>query len=199
MGCDTAKTNSDFIIDKTIEEEVNSKISESELGTSFDNLFLVYDNILIADFYESDSISFSTKNSEKKMPFKSFFYKRNDTISIDGAYGLFGGFGFSLKIIDNKPTLYHMLAGDDFPMYAMTEDGDLKFRIEVPCSDAKIILSKIPEAKDKEIIYGVVEFKSDPFYEAISINKDGDSNGRKKNQVAMKIYFKSRYYDFDQF
>ena len=198
LSCKKPIIDSNFIIDKNIEEEVNSKISESEFGTSFDKLFLMYDNALLVDVYKNDTISFSSKSEDRKMPFKSFFYKRNDTLSIDGAYGLFGGFGFSLKLVNNKSRLYHLAAGDDFPMYAMRKDGELKFRIEVPCTETKIVLSKIPEAKEDEIIYGMVEFKSEKYYEANSINSDGESSEREECQVRMTIYFKSRYFDFEK-
>ncbi|MBC2843586.1 hypothetical protein [Winogradskyella flava] len=178
---------------------VNSKISKSELGSTFDTLFFVYDNVLLLDNYESDSITFSTKNQERRMPFKSFFLKKNDTISIDGAYGLFGGFGFSLKIVNEEPILYHMLSGDDFPIYSRTKDGKLHFRIEVPCTETEIILSKIPDAIENEVIYGMVKFKSDIYYSASSVNGDIEPDNLQENQVGMTIYFKSRYFDFEDF
>ena len=196
--CEKKQVDSGFIIDENIKEEVNSKISKSELGNPFESLFLVYDNLFLADYFEKDSITFSSRSKQKQMLFRSFYYKKNDTITIDGAFGLFGGFGFSLKVLEDKVILYHLLAGDDFPTYSKTKDGKLEFRIEVPCTETKVILSKIPEVKEDEVIYGMVEFKSDVYYKAKYIDSEGESNDREENQVAMKIYFKSKYFDFDK-
>lgn len=195
---DSNQSTSDFKIDERVIDEVNSKISKSEFGGPFDNLFLIYDNTLLADMYVNDSLIGSTRNKERKMPFKSFFYARNDTISIDGAYGLFGGFGFSIKLVDNTPTVYHMLAGDEFPEYSETKTGDLKLRIEVPCSDVKLRLSKYPKLKENDIIYGIVEFKSDAYYQGSGLVNDEEVGERVKTQTQMKIYFKSRFIDIDK-
>ena len=138
----------------------------------------------------------TTKNREDKMPFRSFFYARDDTISIDGAYGLFGGFGFSIKFIDKKPIIYHLLAGDDFPEYSKTKEGKLEYRIEVPCSNSSLILSRFPELNE-EIIYGFVEFNSEKYYQIMKTYEEGESETEQRNEIRMnmKIYFKSKYID----
>ncbi|MGB5821069.1 MAG: hypothetical protein WBG90_16405 [Saonia sp.] len=84
---------------------MNSKLSESEFKDSFDDLFLVYENVLFANFYEKDSLVVSTVEKERIMPFKSFYYVQNDTISINGACGLFGGFRFSIEFVEDKREL----------------------------------------------------------------------------------------------
>ena len=64
-------------------------------------------------------------------------------------------------------------------------------RLEVPCSDTKIVLSEIPDSTKKQIIYGLVEFKSNDFYSASGAFLEGEEPKRKKTRNNMKIYFKS--------
>jgi hypothetical protein len=144
----TAKDNSTggLTVDPTIKTEVEKNTSPSEFGAGQDKI-LIYNNLMLVDFYENDKLIMSTKEQDNKSTvFKSFYYWRGDTLAIDGAYGLFGGAGFSIKIIKGKATLYHMLASDDFPSYAYKGKDSLDFRLEVPCTDTKIVLSEIPDS-----------------------------------------------------
>ncbi len=181
-------------INSTIQKEVASKISESQFGNMSKDL-LIYENLLIAEYFENDSLTMSTKNKDKRLVFKSFFYHHNDTLTIDGAYGMFGGFGFSIKIKNEKAIVYHMLASDEFPTYSTNENDSLKFRIEVPCSNTTLTLSKLPELKDGEIIYGMVEFESGSYYQSAPVVNDEEIEPRKKVRMNMKVYFKSMYLD----
>tara|TARA_B110000305_G_C19156265_1_gene500442 strand:+ start:64 stop:705 length:642 start_codon:yes stop_codon:yes gene_type:complete len=180
-----------FKIDSNIKVSVDKMISDSEFGAG-QNVMLVYNNIMTVDFYENDELSVSLKEDDNKSSvFKSFYYWKGDTLGIDGAFGLFGGIGFSIKFIDGKATLYHMLASDDFPSYAYNEADSLIFRLEVPCLETKVILSEIPNSNENQIIYGYVEFKSDVYFVS-----NGSADGREilprnKQRANMKIYFKS--------
>ena len=115
----------------------------------------------------------------------------NDTLGIDGAFGLFGGIGFSIKIINGKAKLYHMLSADDFPYYAYEENDDLIFRLEVPCNETEIILSEIPDSISNQTIYGYVAFKSDNYYISSGSADGQEILPRKRQSADMKIYFKS--------
>jgi hypothetical protein len=186
------KSHSDKIkIDKNIEKEVKSKISKSTIIPSED--LKIYDNILIADFFENDSLTISTKGQNKKLVFMSAFYNQNDTLIIDGLFGVFAGFGFSLKIKDDKAVVYHLLESKDSPIYSRSKRDSLKFRIEVPCSNTSLTISKIPELKEGEIIYGVVEFVGSNYYQSESLDNNGEVKPRKKKRMNMKVYFKSIY------
>ena len=44
-----------------------------------------------------------------------------------------------------------MLASDEFPTYSMTQNGKLELRIEVPCNNTMLTLSKVPNLKEEEI------------------------------------------------
>lgn len=183
-------------IDPSIKIEVEKKISTSEFGAGQDKI-LIYNNLMLVDLYEDDKLNISLKEQDKKSTvFKSFYYWQGDTLGIDGAFGLFGGTGFSIKIIKGKTTLYHMLASDESPSYAYNEKDSLIFRLEVPCTDTKIVLSEIPDSTKKQVIYGYVEFKSGNYY-ASSGSADGQEIlPRKKQRANMRIYFKSAHIDF---
>jgi len=63
----------------------------------------------------SATLIFRSIDSSKKQIFKLFYLWKSDTLTIDGAFGLFGGLGFGIDIYKNIATLYHMLSSDDFP------------------------------------------------------------------------------------
>lgn len=204
MGCNNSiqsveQNSSKLKLDKNIKEEVESKIMKSEFGNSMGDKLLIYNNILTTDYYENDSLLSTTNSQIQAMPFKSFFYPQNDTTVIDGAYGLFGGFGFSIKLINKEAIIYHMLAGDDFPVYSLTKEGELKYRIEVPTTKAKLTLSKIPILEEEEIVYGIVEFDSNEYYQSGVILDGEEIEERRKIRMNMKIYFKSKFIDIENF
>lgn len=193
----TTKDNSTggLTIDPNIKTEVEKNITPFGFGVGQDKI-LIYNNRMLLDFYEDDKLSISLKEQDNKSTvFKSFYYWRSDTLGIDGAFGLFGGTGFSIKIIKGNATLHHMLASDDFPSYAYKEKDSLIFRLEVPCTDTKIVLSEIPDSTKNQTIYGYVEFKSGDYY-ASSGSVDGQEIlPRKKQRANMRIYFKSAKLD----
>ncbi len=161
-------------------EEINS----SNVG------FQVFKNNLEFEFYENDSLVLSTQGKPEELHFKSFYVWQGDTLTIDGAIGLFGGGGFAIKVINNKATVYHMLSSDDFPAYAYGEKTELIDRLEVPCHDTRAIISEMPTKGSGKIIYGYVEFKSEDYYSS-QWDIDGKEGTRKKSRSNMKMYFRS--------
>jgi len=193
-ACGQPKDIKGMTIDPSIKTEVEKHISPLEAG-DLQKKILVYNNLTVADLDEEDELVLSTKEQDnKKIIFKSFYYWQGDTLGIDGAFGLFGGTGFTIKIVQGKATLYHMLASDDFPSYAYSEKDTLAWRLEVPCTDTKIILSEIPAPHKNQVLYGYVEFKSGDYY-AGSYGDGQESLPRKKQRAHMKIYFKSAELD----
>ena len=96
-------------IDPSIKPEVEKIISPSEFGAGQDKI-LIYNNLMLVDFYEDDKLNISLKEQDKKSTvFKSFYYWQGDTLGIDGAYGLFGGTGFSIKIMSRPEIGLHEL------------------------------------------------------------------------------------------
>jgi hypothetical protein len=156
----------------------------------------VYFNSGFIESFENGSLIFSSKNQKGKVPFKSFYLWKGDTLTIDGAFGLFGGIGFGIDIYKNNATLYHMLSSDESPAYAYNEKDSLLFRLQVPCTDTKIILSEIPDSTKKQIIYGYIEFKSDNYFVSSGSADGHEILPRQKLRTNMKLYFKSGKLDF---
>lgn len=194
LSCSKAQNNcaiKGLTIDPNIKSEVEKHIIEQPEFEKYSNFMQLYGNGLHVESFENDSLVFVTTDFSKKLPFKSFYLWNKDTLSINGAYGLFGGTGFYIKIADNKAQVFHMLSSDDFPTYAYKKNDSLMMRLEVPCYDTKIILSEMPDATKNQIIYGYVAFKSKNFYSATGVILEDEEPERKKTRNNMKIYFRS--------
>lgn len=181
-----------YTLDPSIKEEVEEHTSSMPFGGGM----VVCNNASYYTVYVNDKVTVKTDGEQQ--PFKSFYYwnKQRDTLRIDGGFGFFGGFGFTIEIVNGKATLYHLLASDEFPSYAYNEKDSLIFRLEVPCSDAKIVLSEIPDSVKKPVVYGFVEFRSKEYFFSEGTMNDEEILPRKKQRMDMKIYFKSGYSGF---
>lgn len=186
-------TISGLTIDPNIKNEVEKNIEMSPEYDAYKNVMQVYANAVLAESFENDKLVFSSFDPKFKQLFKSFYLWKDGTLSIDGAFGLFGGIGFVINIKDNKATVFHMLSSDDFPTYSYKEQDSLIDRLEVPCTETKIILSEIPDSTKKQIIYGYVEFKSGDYYSVSGAFGENEKPKKKKNRANMRIYFKSSY------
>jgi hypothetical protein len=178
-------------IDPEVKHEAKKNFKKLD---DFDNTsqgFQIFENNVILELYENDSLIFSTHGTPKTIMFKSFYLWKGDTLFIDGGIGLFGSSGFSIKIINDKATVYHMLSSDEYPAYAYGDNTKLMDRLEVPCYDVKAILSEIPEKGKSNVIYGYVEFKSDNYYSSQETVNGKEPGERKKSKSNMKMYFKS--------
>ena len=180
-----------FRIDPSIKAEIDKHITEFEDFSGGE--FLIYQTTLLADYYEYDTLLTSTKPEGRPFPFRSFFYKNDDTLSIDGAYGMFGGFGFSIQFIGDQPVVYHLAAGDESPAHSFTEDGELQFRLLVPCTNAELTLSRMPKAGELETRYGRVAFESRSYYESAGFSNGKEIRPRRKVSMDMEIFFKADY------
>ena len=179
-------------IDPDIKKEVEKYITESELEKGPSPANGLYVNTFIGDVYEDDKpVAWLKGSSEKKTAFKSFYYWVGDTLEIDGAFGMFTSFGFSIKVAKGKATVFHLLSADENPYYAYHEKDSLLFRLEVPCTDTKIILSALPVPAKEQTIFGYVEFKSDDYYQSSGSVDGQEILPRNKERANMKIYFKS--------
>lgn len=184
-------TTRGLTIDPDIKKEVEKHIETSEEFKMFGDKMQLYLNSGFVETYEGDSMVFSSEKQEVKAPFKSFYLWKGDTLTIDGAFGLFGGIGFGINIFKDSAKVYHMLSSDDYPSYAYKENDSLIFRLEVPAKNTKIILSEIPDSIEKQIIYGYVEFESGDYYASAGSADGREILPRKKLRSNMKLYFKS--------
>jgi hypothetical protein len=196
-GQKSASTNiNGIIINPNIKSEVEKYIHPSKEFDEVEKEIQLYENSFLGEYYKNDKLELSSNDSSKKMIFKSCYYWINDTLNIDGAFGLFGGSGFGIKITKDKEIVYHLLSSDESPSYAYKENDSLLFRLEVPCTDYKIILSELPNSSKKQIIYGYVEFKSKDYYASAGSVEDKEILPRIKLRSNMKIYFKSGFMKF---
>jgi hypothetical protein len=187
----TTKTIEGLVINPQIKIEAERNIIESKDFEKIDQGFQIYENMVTMELYENDSLILLTKDTPKSIIFKSFYFWRGDTLIVDGGIGLFGGGGFSIQIVYDKATVYHMLSSDEFPTYAYEEKSKLIERLEVPCHNGKVILSEIPKKGKNKVIYGYVEFKSDNYFTSQGTVDGREYRPRKKSRSNMKMYFRS--------
>lgn len=193
-ACAQLDQDKGYVLDPSIQQEAVKHISNSEL-TQPAGPIQIYNNKIDVELYEDDVLKYSSADSSTYTVFKSFYYWKNDSLCIDGAYGLFGGTGFSICIVKDHAQLFHLLASDEDPSYAATAEGPLEYRLEVPCKQTKIILSHLPTKKYSPVIYGYVEFQSENYFQWSGSVGDKELP-RKKEKANMKIYFKSARIDF---
>jgi len=179
-------------IDPNIKTEVEKHIEDSKKFDAFKSEMEIYMNSISVESFKDDSLTFRSTDTLKKQVFKSFYLWKDDTLTIEGAFGVFGGIGFGIDIFKNNATLYHMLSSDEYPSYAYNEKDSLISRLQVPCTDTKIILSEIPDSTKSQVIYGYVEFKSVNYFAGNGQQDGHETLPRQKLRNNMKIYFKSR-------
>lgn len=193
-SCNSQKSDLEGVtIDPSIKAEAEKYLVEDSEYAQMGDIMQVYGNSAFLKLYDNDSLVFQNEDPARKLPFKSFYFWDKDTLGINGAYGLFGGTGFYIKIENKKATLYHMLSSDDSPSYAYKEKDDLIMRLEVPSTDTKIVLSELPNQTDKQIIYGYVEFKSGEYFATQGFADGKEILPRKRTRCDMRVYFKSGF------
>ena len=184
-----------LVIDSKIKEEAKINIKDLKELEDIKLGMQIYESKVAMEFYENDSLILSTMDNPKSIISKSFYYWRGDTLTIDGGIGLAVVGGFSLKLVTNKATVYHLVSSDESPLYAYGETTDIIHRLDVPCRDFKVVLSELPKKDMGLTIYGYVEFESDKYFSRQGI-KDGKEIGpRKKLRANMKMYFRSSQID----
>lgn len=175
--------SNDFIVNPKI--EIEAKKHFSALSTNKHDSLGVFYNDLIAEYFQEDTLILSTRNtSSDNRPFKAFYYWRNDTLHIEGGFGFFSIFGFSVQVNNNKAKVNHLLSSDKLPSYKFDPDDIFRLRLEVPCHNSKFELSSPLEKIKNQTIYGLVEFESGEYYQI-------HRGVLKKSRMNMTIYFKA--------
>ena len=186
-SCNQQETK-EFTIDAGIKDKVKNKIKYSELlGKEEESFF--YETEVYMEYFEDDKLEASITGKSNNTAFRSFYFKRNDTLSIMGAYGMFDGSGFSVKIYEGEAEVYALVTSGETPYYSLNEEGERKARLDVPSIKSKLILSEYPDVAKTNPIYGYVEFESAEFYSGL----DGDN--QTKERFNMKVYFKSIHFE----
>ena len=135
----------------------------------------------MVEVYFNDTLFGSTYNKSNSDPFKSNYSWSNDTLKIDGRFGLFETIGFEIKIYND--TLSVIATVKDNEGYKNNSTDSISPFLQIPTTESKVILSDTPKNVKGQILYGYVEFKTaNVFYQY--------ENERKVRQN-MKAYFKS--------
>ena len=191
---DNSKDIEGLTINPNIKKEAEENIKDLKDFEELNRGIQIYESKVTLGFYENDILVLSTKDNPKSIISKSFYLWRGDTLIIDGGIGLFVGAGFSIQVVNNKATVYHMLSSDEFPTCAYGEKTDLIYRLEVPCYDTKLILSELPKKGENKIIYGCVEFKSGNYFVGQGTIDGKELEPRRKSRSNMKMYFRSGHF-----
>lgn len=132
--------------------------------------------------YENDVLTFDNFGDEQKGELFFMTSYQNDTISIIGIAGFTMALGFYLDLYRNNYELTYMIKSDA-EIYKYNEDDAKAYhKLSVPCSYTSCTLTSKPTFKTEDIVSGVVELKSNDFWDL--------ANGRKnKYRVELKAYF----------
>lgn len=184
-----------LIIDLKIKGEVEAGIKDLDELKDINLGMEIYETKVSIEFYEDDSLIFSTSDRPKGIISKAFYYWRGDTLTIDGGIGLAVNAGFSIRIVGNTAMVYHMVSSDESPQYAYSETTEIRHRLDVPCFNYKAVLSELPEKGKGQTIYGYIEFQSKNYFSRGRIKDGSEIERRKKLRSNMKMYFRSRLTD----
>jgi len=170
-------------IDPNIKNPVEKNITDHKSNT--ENLpYLSYENSIFLDTYQNGEEVASAKG-DTKANFKSFYYWKNDSLFIYGAYSTIG---FSIVIKNTDVKVYNLITSSKPNSLSYAVNDTLVSRLQVPCTAIKLILSEIPDPNTKPMLYGVVEFNSNEYFQL-----DDTNNKRNKLRNNMKVYFKCNY------
>ena len=120
-ACEQTKdsnTITGLTIDPSIKKEVEKHIEASKELDAFKDKMQVYINSGDIQSYENDSLILNSQLGKDKTPFKAFDLGNAETLTLDGAFGLFGGLGFVIVIVPPHDLLCHILHSTDSPTYS---------------------------------------------------------------------------------
>ena len=182
FSCKTKYTSSipKYKIDKSIKEEVDNNIADMN-GVSLGNVEM--------KLFEDDILIFDNFGEEEKAQLMFMATREQDTISITGFVGFAVAIGFYLDLFEDSYELTY-LAKSDADIYKYNkQDTNLSYKLSVPCSYTSCILTSKPTFMKEDSISGIVELKSNEFWQF--------ANGREnKYRVELKVYFSVTEKDF---
>lgn len=144
-----------------------------------------YENTIFLEFVEDNKVRIDNLENGKPMLLNSYHYSAQDTITIIGEYGAFGGIGYHIKITNNKAFVDYLVTQGGNAQYALDRQGEFKNNLKIPC-EFNLKLSKMPTAEQGELIYGFIELETPNYYK----KRFGETYvGEVKTK--MKVYFKS--------
>ncbi|RZM30358.1 MAG: hypothetical protein EOO88_01330 [Pedobacter sp.] len=95
-----------------------------------------------------------------------------DTLSIGSVFGLLGGFGFSLNILDRKNSgTYYEYSNSDY-IFRLQLASPKATDVQVSAKASGVVLNEIPK-KTGDVFYGKATLVTQPFYQDDSSFKKG--------------------------
>ena len=166
--------NRNYIVDPGISSQVSKKLKSSD-GKNASSLFFKAwqnDSIIAENLTHGKILSDCITMSDLE----------GDSLQITSFAGMFAGFGYRIVLFRDTAVVRFMQKSDT-EIYALNKDDSLSFGVFVPCRSYKLTLSKKPEFKREQIIEGMIDLRSEDFYEV--------ANG-KINRYSMQIvgYFR---------
>jgi hypothetical protein len=161
-----------YSVDKRTELQLN-KFSWADTGT-------LKNSMIIKVFTDNPAFARPMFNQSLDCYTQSFL--KNDTIYIIGYMIGQLGYGFKLVIFKDSCIVASFgLSDGKIYKYNQSDKDSIDF-IPLPSISQKVILSKKPIFQREEIVAGLVEIKSVPFY---YVRLEG------KNRIELRAYFKS--------
>ncbi len=145
-----------------------------------------YENRYFTEWFTNDSLEYSTYDSTVSQTFRSYYEWKEDTLVITGGYGWLTGLlgGFEIRVHNYEVQVFNKLCSANTPAYKLEAAEPEKFILNIPTTDAQVVLSELPKNYSKTVLYGYVTFKGTNFYR----QKDSLSE---KHRMNMKAYFRS--------
>lgn len=166
--------------------------TQADIKRPGEDVPFIYANCFAGSVEVNDSlVSHVTEADARKSVFKSFYGFVDDTLVIDGGYGFFGGFGFTARVAGGRADVRHLAAADEEPLYTAGPTDTLCFRLEVPCTGVRFVLSQPPDPNAAGPIYGYVEFSSNVYYSGKGAVDGVEVLPRDRCRMAMRIHFRS--------
>jgi hypothetical protein len=164
-----------YVVDHKVKQIVDPKV-RSVNGMVLSSMdFRMYENdSVIADSYAKG------KTITECMTMTTL---QGDTITITGWLGMFVGFGYRIELFRDTCIVDHF-AHSDAEIYKLKEKDSLEFGVDVPCKHYTLALSEKPGFKKGEVLEGVVELKSDDYFEVANGNE-------KKCRIELTGYFRT--------
>lgn len=189
--------NSEIRTQVEIDPDIKLRVLEEILDT-FQNqrgcsyLFLSKEN---TNYHLNDSLFEVSKDTIDFKQYEASWIINGDTTLIVGnEVRSDGTFGFQVEIIDNKAKVLGYLRTHVLLNNLSIDTTEKKYynSILIPTSKSKVILSKMPNLKIDEEIFGYLEFQTNEFYTFENSNQP-ESEIKVENRIKIykEIYFKS--------
>ncbi|MDR2921117.1 MAG: hypothetical protein LBV72_17355 [Tannerella sp.] len=169
-----------YKVDESLKKEVERNIGDMN-GFPVGSLEL--------KIYENDVLTFDNFGDDEKGELLFMTSYQGDTMCIIGFAGFTVALGFYLDLYGDNYELTYMVKSDA-EIYKYNEDDErASYKLSVPCSYTSCILTSKPTFTKGDVVSGVVELKSNDFWDL--------ANGRKnKYRVELKAYFQASEVDF---